>query len=250
MSLVRTLAKVAVGVAAARAVKGMVGGGRTGPARASTGGGLEDLLGQVLGQSGMRGSAPGGGTLEDMLGKVLGGRAGPAAGPRDGSLGAQLDKLSRLSRPGGSAPVSPSNQSFGEKLDQSLDRFGEPDEPPSEREEELAGVMLRAMIQAAKADGRIDDAEKRKLHDRLGDVSEEDLAFVNAELARDLDPKDLAASVPKGAEGQVYMLSAMAMELDDNSEARYLHALAGHLRIDSRTVNEIHDRLGIPRLYR
>jgi uncharacterized membrane protein YebE (DUF533 family) len=46
------------------------------------------------------------------------------------------------------------------------------------------------------------------------------------------------------------MLSVMAMDLDHNSEARYLHQLAGGLRLDGPTVNAIHDKLGMPRIYR
>ncbi len=251
MSFVRTLAKVAAGVVVAKAVKGMVsgaqGGGAPPPRRSSTGGGLDDLLGQVLGGKG----GASGGSLQDMLGQVLAGRGGPSTGSADSSLGAQLEKLSRMSRPGGGAASTKADGgSFGRKLNQSLEHFGEPDQPPSRDEEELAGVLLRAMIQAAKADGRIDAGEKSRLLERLGDVRQEELDFVNAELRRDTSPADLARSVPAGAEQQVYMLSAMAIDLDQNSEARYLHDLARSLQLNEATVNAIHDRLQLPRLYR
>jgi uncharacterized membrane protein YebE (DUF533 family) len=256
MSLVRTLAKVAAGVVVAKAVKGMVGGGQrggsSGSTQASSGGGLDDLLGQVLGgRGGASSGTTRGGSLQDMLGQVLAGRAGPAAGSRDGSLGAELEKLSRMSRPGGDAGgAETSSGSFGDKLNQSLEHFGEPNEPPTRDEEDLAAVLLRAMIQAAKADGRIDADEKSRLLERLGDVSQEELDFVNEELKRDVSPDDLASSVPAGAEQQVYMLSAMAIDLDENSEARYLHDLARGLQLNEATVNAIHDRLGLPRIYR
>lgn len=64
-----------------------------GGAGTGQGGGLEDLLGQVLG--GGAGSGRGGGRgLEDLLGQVLGGgaRSGPAAG---GGLGDLLDAFQR-----------------------------------------------------------------------------------------------------------------------------------------------------------
>jgi hypothetical protein len=254
MSLVRTLAKVAAGVVVAKAVQGMVsGGGQRGGASqtrpASSGGGLDDLLGQVLG--GTSGASPvsKGGGLQDMLGQVLAGRAGPAAGSQTGSLGAQLDELSRMSRPGGPGAGKASG-SFGEKLNQSLERFGEPDQPPTRDEEALAAVLLRAMIQAAKADGRIDPNEMGRLRERLGHVDQEELEFVNSELQRDVDADDLARSAPAGSEQQVYLFSVMAIDLDHDSEARYLHKLARALRLDGPTVNAIHDKLGMPRIYR
>jgi hypothetical protein len=254
MSLVRTLAKVAAGVVVAKAVQGMVaGGGRQGGATqnrpASSGGGLEDLLGQVFGGTSGASPAPKGGGLQDMLGQVLAGRAGPAAGSPTGSLGAQLDELSRMSRPGGES-TGKATGSFGEKLNQSLERFGEPDQPPTRDEEDLAAVLLRAMIQAAKADGRIDSNETGRLREHLRDVDREELEFVNAELKRDVDADDLARSVPAGFEKQVYMFSVMAMDLDHDSEARYLHELASGLRLDGPTVNAMHDKLGMPRIYR
>jgi hypothetical protein len=254
MSLVRTLAKVAAGIVVAKAVQGMVGGGRqTGGTShnrtASSGGGLDDLLGQVFGDTSGASPAPTGGGLQDMLGQVLAGRAGPATGSRTGSLGAQLDELSRMSRPGGTGAAS-AGPSFGDKLNQSLDRFGEPERPPTRDEEELAAVLLRAMIQAAKADGRIDAHEMGRLREKLGNVGPEEMAFVNAELQRNVNAAELARSVPPGSERQVYMLSVMAMDLDENSEARYLHELARGLRLDAPTVNAIHDTLGMPRIYR
>lgn len=254
MSLVRTLAKVAAGIVVAKAVQGMVGGGRqtggpSGTRPASSGGGLDDLLGEVLGNKSGASPAPTGGGLQDMLGQVLAGRAGPANGSRTGSLGAQLDELSRMSRPGGTRAAS-AGASFGDKLNQSLEHFGEPQQPPTREEEDIAAVLLRAMIQAAKADGRIDAREMGRLREHLGAVDKDELEFVNAELQRDIDAAELARSVPSGYEGQVYMLSVMAMDLDQNSEARYLHELAGGLRLDKPTVNAIHDKLGMPRIYR
>ncbi|WP_304466275.1 DUF533 domain-containing protein [Tropicimonas sp. IMCC34043] len=294
MSLVKTLAKVAVGVVVANSVKGMVSGGsRSGSARAgqaSAGGGLQDMLGQMMGGGGgtqggslqdmlgqMMGGgagARGGGGLQDMLGQMMGGGAGgpqggglqdmlgqilgggaAAGGARGGGMGGMLDELSRMSRPVGAgtgavAGAAAGAGGLGELLNQSLQRYGEPDRTPTRAEEEQAGLLLRAMIQAAKADGRIDEGEKRYLLDQLGDASPEEMAFVEAEMKRPIDAAALARDVPRGAEQQVYMVSAMAIVLDDQSEARYLNDLAKALRLDPPAVNAIHDRLGIAHIYR
>jgi len=65
MSLVNTLAKVAIGVAVAKGMKSLTSGGS---ARAGSGG-IGDLLGGVLG--GSTGSTSQSGGLEDLLGSVL-----------------------------------------------------------------------------------------------------------------------------------------------------------------------------------
>jgi len=256
MSLVKTLAKVAVGVVVANSVKGMMGGGargqtmpRTGRVgRASSGGGLEDLLGQVLGGGASGGGPAPGGNLQDMLGQVLGGRAGGAGSAA--SMGGLLDQLSKLSRPGADTEGTGGEAGFGRRLDQALSHFGEPETAPTGDEEQLAGVLIRAMVQAAKADGRIDAQEKKALLDQLGDVSQEEQAFVERELERSLDAKGLAAETPRGSEEQVYMVSVMAIELDDQREAKYLHELAKALQLDPARVNAIHDKLDAPHIYR
>jgi uncharacterized membrane protein YebE (DUF533 family) len=63
--------------------------------------------------------------------------------------------------------------------------------------------MLRAMLQAAKCDGQIDDREKEKLLEVLGNASPDDMAFVNRELASPVDIQGLVKQVPKGAEKQI-----------------------------------------------
>lgn len=254
MSLVKTLAKVAIGIAVAKGLGTLVTGSEARPQPSPP---RDGTVGRGTPYDGplSQGSGSGGGLI-DALGKVLGG-----AGPRDrGSLGSSLDELSRLSRPGGSslghatAPHdrfgTPESGSLGDLLDQSLQRYGEPEAKPSRAQEELAGLLLRALIQAAKADGQIDPAEKKQLMERLGNLDREEVEFVNRELGRPVDARALARDVPKGAEQQVYMMSAMGIDLDTRQEARYLQELAGALGVNAATANAIHDRIGEPRVFR
>jgi uncharacterized membrane protein YebE (DUF533 family) len=135
-------------------------------------------------------------------------------------------------------------------LDQSLNRFGKPDTQPTREQEELAGLLLRALLQAAKADGRIDANEKAKLLEQLGELEPDEVAFVNRELAAPIDVGELARDVPRGAEHQVYAMSVMGIDLDTQQEARYLQELASALDLDPGTVNAVHDRLGEPKIFR
>jgi hypothetical protein len=254
MSLMKALAKAAIGIALAKGVGGMMSGGtaRGGtPGNGGAAGGGSPYGGPVS-----RGSAAGGGDLVDVLGKMLGG-----SGPRGrGSLGGALEELSQIStdsfsRPDGPNAMSrpfeaPKRGSFGDVLNQSLDHYGEPQTTPTAQQEEFAGVLLRALIQAAKADGRIDAGEKEQLMKHLGDLDRSEVDFVNAELAKPVDVAGLARDVPSGAAAQVYTMSVMGIDLDTNKEARYLQELSQALGMSPGAVNAIHERLGEPLLFR
>ena len=123
--------------------------------------------------------------------------------------------------------------------------------PEPEVEEELsAALMLRAVIQAVKCDGELDDEERERLVQAMGEASQREVQAVQAELQRPVDVSGLARAVPAGLEPQVYTVSLMAIRLDQKAEAEYLHQLAGALDLSPDQVNAIHDRAGAPRLYR
>jgi len=301
MSLLGTLAKIAVGVAVVKGVGGMMQrqdrgsampeGGRAGvPGSGSVFGGqhsprqretgLEDMMGDILGgRRGGAGAAPGdsgslpdpaggglaqGGGLGDLL-ESLGGAqtAGGAArgglgdvigqlgkGGAGGSLGDLLGGILGGALGGAAADGTTGGRGFGELLDDSLRNRGEPGARPTPEQDAAAGLMLRAMIMAAKSDGRIDDAEKRKLLDNLGDVSPEEKRFVETQLAAPIDVAGLVRQVPRGLEQQIYAMSVTAIDLDNRNEAQYLHELAQGLGIGQGQINAIHQKLGVPPLYR
>ena len=225
-------------------LKDVMGSGRpkAGTARKADGGGLGDLLTEMSGQkrSRPRATAPKGG-LDDLLGQLTG-RSAPE--PRDdgGILGGGRGK-------GAGGGV-------GDLLDQVLaDKPGGKGRPvvlpEPEREEELsAALMLRAVIQAVKCDGELDDAERERLMQAMGEATQREVQAVNAELQRPVDVAGLARAVPAGLEPQVYMVSLMAIDLDARVEADYLHQLAGALDLSPDQVNAIHDKAGVQRLYR
>lgn len=202
----------------------------------SSGGGLGGMLGQLTGGRSASGSGSGG--LGDMLGGLLGGAAvGGAAGAATGGL-ARKDS-------------QPSNDaSFGELFNDSLARNDEPETAPTPEQNATAGLMLKAMIQAAKSDGRIDEAEKQRLLGHLGDeLDDEERQFIREQMAAPVDAAALAQEVPDGLEAQVYLMSLLAIDFDNEEEARYLHALAEAMGLPRETVNQIHDEVGTTRLY-
>ena len=299
MSLLGTLARVAVGVAIAKGVGNMMQASRQGgtaaprpgtgttysgtqsrntaPAGSGAPGGLQDIMRDVLsgtpaGQTASAGRAPApqpgslpgglGGLLEQLAGGSAGGtatRAGtsPGAGGLDGLLGslASGGALGGLVGAAGGAAAAPGraapepNAGFGDLLNQSLRNYGEPDVPPVPQQEAAAALLLRAMIQAAKSDGKVDDAERAKLLDGLKEATQAEVDFVKAELAAPVDIEALARQVPKGLEAQVYTMSVMAITLDNKAEAQYLNELATALHLAPAQVNSIHTQLGVPTLY-
>lgn len=277
MSLMGTLAKVAIGVAVAKGVGSMIKGASAGQAQSRTGGagngglfggthspganqsrtGLEDMMGDILGgrSSGQSGQGGGlGGILEQLaggqqrgggaggLGDLLGGLTKGAQGGGAGGLGDLLGGLV-----GGASQSE--NGSFGDLLNQSMQRRGEPEVKPSQQQEVMAGLMLSAMIQAAKSDGVVDEGERKRLLDNLGDVSTAERQFVQNELSKPVDAGQLARHVPSGMEQQVYLMSVMGINLDNQKEAQYLHDLATALKMGKAEVNAVHDHLGVPKLY-
>jgi len=270
MSLMKTLAKVAVGVAVAKGASAMMKS-RSGGAAAGAGGGLGGLLGGLAG-----GQAQPGGGLQDMLGGLMGGAQGAGSAGGLGGLGGLLENLGGgggsgqglqnmlgglaggagagglLGALGGAVAQRPASNGadFGTVLNSNFDQTPEEPIEPTADQEAAAALMLRAMIQAAKSDGQLDAAEQEKLMGQLGgDVDAEEAAFVRQEMSRDVDVNALVREVPNGMGPQVYAMSVLAIDLDSQAEAKYLHQLAQGLGMDARSVNDIHAQLGVPSLY-
>lgn len=243
-------------------------GGAPGNTEASAGGaagGLGGLLEQLAGGStGAGGSAQGGigglleqlaggnagaGGLGDLLGQLTGQSSGAATNSAGAGMGGLGDLLGGLLGGAAAGGAASNDRSFGDILNTSLQNGGEPQVQPTPHQEAAAAVLLRAMIQAAKSDGSIDAAEKAKIVDNLKDATPAEIKFVNGLIAKPVDVGALVRDVPKGLEAQVYTMSVMAIDLDKQNEANYLHQLAQGLGIGQRQVNEIHARLGVPALY-
>ncbi len=261
MSLVGTLAKVAIGVAAAKGLSHVFAqSGRPGSMNMADAGGGPLGSGQAGGHSQPSGGL---GSLLEQLARGMGGNGGaaPSTGTSAPAGGGGLDALVKglteamsggapsqaPSQASSRAPSSePSGGSFADVLNQSFQRQGEPQVSPTSQQDAAAGLMLRAMLQAAKCDGRIDEGEKQKILKALGNASPEEMAFVNRELSSPVDVQGLARQVPKGMENQIYAVSAMGIDLDSQEEASYLASLASALGMGAQQANAIHAQLGIP----
>ena len=96
-------------------------------------------------------------------------------------------------------------------------------------------AVLRALIAAAKADGRIDEKEQQMISTELGRYTDDPQLqqWLDAEVAKPLNTADFAefAKAPAVA-AEVYLASVMLVDDQQDAERNYLDELAGQLGLD------------------
>ncbi len=118
---------------------------------------------------------------------------------------------------------------------------------PSEtrRANELGLTLIRAMIAAARADGKLEGREGeaifRAVHDL--DLAPGEKALLLEELGKpvDLDALVAAATTPAIA-AEIYAAALLAIELDTPAERAWLSMLATRLRLDAGLVAQLESR--------
>lgn len=211
------------------------------------------LFGGLLGgSSGGRLGGGGGGLLNAAAGNLLGGGARPARGGAS-SRSAIIGILGSLAV---SALTNYAKHQMSQSSDAAQARLTEfddlPDSPAYDEDEanRRVEILIRAMIHAAKADGHVDEQEQQNILQRVGDLNPEEAEFLRRELASPLDIQALIRSVPRGMEQEVYTISLMGSQLDEQSEAQYLIDLAQGLGLSADTCNNIHCELGAPEIFK
>jgi len=104
-------------------------------------------------------------------------------------------------------------------------------------------VLVRAMIGGAKADGQIDEVEKRRIAAQLealpmdGDMK----AFIAAEMERPLNLDEIVAGATcTETAAEIYAASLMAVDRSAPAEQGYLAMLAARLKLDPGLVEHLH----------
>ncbi len=114
--------------------------------------------------------------------------------------------------------------------------------------ETRAGLVLQAMITAAKADGDIDKREMGKISDKLEELGADKatIDFVHRMMQGPADLAGLVRAVPDAETGmQVYAASLLAIEVDTPAEREYLKQLSTGLKLDPTAVAAVHKMLGV-----
>lgn len=179
-----------------------------------------------------------------MIGSLIGAFGGRAVGGMlGGSTGRMVGSLlgSMVGSRGVSGGIGNAVGGLGGLLG-----GGDDDDQPVEIPDDDAVILIRAMTNAAKADGQVDQEEIDNIIRRAGDLDADDEAFLRAEFAAPLDLDEFIESVPEGMEAEVYTASILPIEIDTVAETTYLQNLADGLGLKASQVEEIHKALEIP----
>lgn len=200
------------------------------------GGALGGALGGLLGGGGAAGGAAGGAGLGDLLGGLLGGgqpaqnRSG--AGLNTGGLAA----LGMLAFQAYSAWQRSQQTQAASAAPRTVNLLSGPEV------EQHSHAILRALIAAAKADGRIDQQEKQLIHAEIAKLSDEPQLqqWLDDEVRRPLDADEVAQSAanPEIA-AEMYLASVLLIGRQEGGERRYLDQLAASLGLDAGLQAEL-----------
>jgi uncharacterized membrane protein YebE (DUF533 family) len=209
---------------------------------AGAGGGLGDLFGSILGDAeqavGGRDNLALGG-LGALAGALLGGGGKSMGGALGGGLMALLGTMAykALKDTGAETPDVPIGL-IEPKTD--ADREGL---------EQRAELILRAMINAAKADGQIDQGEAQRILGKLQEdgIDAKEQQFLIVEMQKPMDTRQLIAAAEgrQDVGAEIYAASLLAIEVDTPAEKAYLEQLASGLGLAPEVVQKIRGFAGV-----
>ncbi|MCM2562702.1 tellurite resistance TerB family protein [Lutimaribacter sp. EGI FJ00015] len=236
MSFVKTLAALTVGFAAARGVQkvkemGGLSGVKDAMRSAGAPGGMADQMAEMAGKMGMPVKQE---NMRDMFNR-FGGQAAEATDATEQGLASLMGAMTSAAG-AGARGVSDMMATLTQGT------------AAGAASEENARLMIRAMIQAAKADGDIDADERKKILDHLSDASVDEITFVETALDAPVDPMALARDTGDAMRAQVYSAALMAISADTEGERTYLRGLAQALQLDDDTIGALHRGMGRPPL--
>ncbi len=114
--------------------------------------------------------------------------------------------------------------------------------------EDIATLTIRAMINAAKSDGKIDQDEAQRLLGKMQEdgVTEEERQFVLAEMQKPMETDAIVRAVPnQQVAAQIYAASLLAIQVDTDAERAYLQELSTKLGLGQPAVAYLHKAVGL-----
>lgn len=192
--------------------------------------GLGGLLGGLLGGGS---TAGGSGGLGGLLGGLLGGGGGNAGASAQGRSagGVNYAALASLGMMAFQAYQSwqRSQAAAPQQAVRTVDQLSGPEA------EDHSHAILRALIAAAKADGRIDPQEEQLIYAEIKrHTSDPQLQqWLDEEVSKPLDAAEVAQSAQDpGMAAEMYLASVMLVDDQQDAERAYLDELASALGID------------------
>ncbi len=115
--------------------------------------------------------------------------------------------------------------------------------------EQDAEVIVKAMINAAKADGQIDKTEIEKIVGKLekDGLTREEKEFFTSEANKPMDINTVVSSAGREPEmaAQIYAASLLAIEVDTRAEQQYMEQLGKGLGLHPQVTAHIERTLGV-----
>jgi uncharacterized membrane protein YebE (DUF533 family) len=233
-------------------------GGKLGDVLGGAGGKLGDVLGGLFGgQSGEGIGQTLSGTLEEaqkavgsnkkialaalgaLAGAILGGGSKSMRGAVGGGVLAVLGALAYQALKGtqqesGEVPLT----------------LREPENAAEQAQlENQAQLILRAMINAAKADGQIDQDEVQRVIGRLDEGGADKSArdFIMAAMTKPMETEAIVAAAKGNPQlaAELYGASLLAIKVDSPAEQQYLQNLSSSLGLAPQAVNNLEKSMGL-----
>jgi uncharacterized membrane protein YebE (DUF533 family) len=203
-----------------------------------------DLLGG-FGQSVKDGNPLAIGGLAALVGAIFGGGGGAVRGAVGGGALALLGSMAWSALKGREAPEAVSAETFDKEAPLGL---RDPRDAEEQAQLETTGMLvLKAMINAAKADGDIDAEEKARILAKIDPSDAEAHEFLEHEMAKPIDTASIVSAVTAPAQAaQVYAASLLAIKVDTAAERTYLTTLARDLKLSPEVVRRLHEMTGVP----
>ena len=208
---------------------------------------MNKLLGQLLGSGAAGGFA--GGLAGGLASSLLTSKSGRKLGKKTLKMGgiAAVGALAyaayqRYSTSKGSA-LNPLPDTAGAELSPAPE--GSAFLPPKNDlagREALGLILVRAMIAAARSDGRLDAQESQTIFQRIESLGldPEEQALLVAEMGKPVDVDAIvnSANSPEIA-AEIYLASRLAIDVDTAAEKSYLTMLAARLQLPPELVTEL-----------
>ena len=109
--------------------------------------------------------------------------------------------------------------------------------------------MLRAMINAAKADGQIDQDEVQRIIGRLDEAGADKTArdFVLAAMTKPMETEAIVAAAKGNPQlaAELYGASLLAITVDSPAEQEYLRNLTDSLGLAPQAANNLEKSMGL-----
>ena len=212
-----------------------------GGARGGSGGGISEVLSGMLGEAGR---AVGGnknlalGGLGALVGSLLGGGGKSLGGALGGGLMALLGTMAFNALVGG-----------GQKPQVPVGLLEPETEAQKKELEQNSELILRAMINAIKADGEVDQDEINRITGKLKGIGVDPEAqrYLMTLIQQPMETERLIAAARGQSElaAQIYGASLLAIEVDPPAERKYLDRLAAGLNLSPRVTGRIQEQVGL-----